>query len=236
MPIQVIAHRGASGLEYENSRAAFRRAVELVADAIELDIHASRDGLFVIHHDPILSGGAAIAELRARDLTALRLPNGEPVPLLGDVLELTESAELWIEVKALDERFDDALLTLLREAPRPARCAIHSFDHRIVARIGRKDRDRRLGALLSAYLIDPVAALVAAGAGTLWQEHQLIGQELVDRVHESGRQIVAWTVNDMTEISRLAALGVDGICGNFPDRIRRGLVPHAQTPGMKPGA
>jgi glycerophosphoryl diester phosphodiesterase len=223
MPIQVIAHRGASGLEHENSRAAFRRAVALGADAIELDVHATLDGAFVVHHDPTLPGAGAISQMRARDVTALRLANGEPVPLLGDVLEFTESVELWIEVKALDERLDDALLEVLRGAPRPERCAIHSFDHRIVARLGPKDPGRRLGALLAAYLIDPIAALVAAGAGTLWQEHQLIDRELVDRVHASGRRIIAWTVNDTPDVSRLAELGIDGLCGNFPDRIRRTL-------------
>src|SRR6476660_9622179 len=171
MPIQVIAHRGASGLEHENSRAAFRRAVTLGADAIELDVHATLDGAFVVHHDPTLPGAGAIASLSARDVAALRLPNGEPVPLLADVLEFTESVDLWIEVKALGEQLDDALLELLRGAPRPERCAIHSFDHRIVARLGPKDPGRRRGALLAAYLVDPIAALVAAGADTLWQEH-----------------------------------------------------------------
>lgn len=227
MPIQVIAHRGASGVEYENSRAAFRRALALGADAIELDVHATLDGAFVIHHDPILPEAGPIAELHARDVTARRLPNGEQIPLLGEVLELTGSAELWIEVKALDERFDDALREVLRGSLRPERCAIHAFDHRIVARLNRKDPGLRLGVLLAAYLIDPVAELAATGAGTLWQEHQLIDQDLVDRIHESGRRIVAWTVNEAAEVSRLAALGVDGICGNFPDQIRRTLTLHS---------
>ena len=223
MPTQVIAHRGASGVEHENTRAAFRRALELGADAIELDVHPTLDGAFAVHHDPTLRGAGAIAGLRARDVTTHRLPNGETVPLLGEVLELTGSAEVWIEVKEMGERFDAALLGVLRAAPAPERCAVHSFDHRIVARLGRKDPGRRLGALLTAYLLDPIGELEASGAGTLWQEHQLIDQELVDRIHASGRRIIAWTVDEPADLSRLAALGVDGLCGNFPDRIRRAL-------------
>jgi glycerophosphoryl diester phosphodiesterase len=223
MPIQVIAHRGASGLEYENSRAAFRRALDLGADAIELDVHATLDGGFAVHHDPILPGAGRIADLRATEVTAHHLTNGEAVPLLDEVLELIGPAELWIEVKALPERFDAALLDLLRRSPRSDHLAVHSFDHRIVARLSRKDPARRFGALLSAYLLDAVAELRAAGAGTLWQEHQMIDQMLVDRVHESGRSIVAWTVNEPAEVSRLAAMGVDGLCGNFPERIRQSL-------------
>src|SRR5512142_2743420 len=98
MPIQVIAHRGASGLEYENSRAAFRRALDLGADAIELDVHATLDGGFAVHHDPILPGDGRIADLRATEVTAHHLTNGEAVPLLDEVLELIGPAELWIEV------------------------------------------------------------------------------------------------------------------------------------------
>ncbi|MBA3258645.1 MAG: glycerophosphodiester phosphodiesterase, partial [Gemmatimonadales bacterium] len=52
----IIAHRGASGYEYENSRAAFRRAVMLDADGIELDVHATRDGAIVVHHDFEIAG------------------------------------------------------------------------------------------------------------------------------------------------------------------------------------
>ena len=59
----VIAHRGASGYEYENSRAAFRRAVMLDADGVELDIHATKDGAIVVHHDPDLPGVGPIALL-----------------------------------------------------------------------------------------------------------------------------------------------------------------------------
>lgn len=223
MPIQVIAHRGASGLEYENSPAAFRRAVSLGADAIELDVHATLDGAFAVHHDPVLPGAGSIAELRAADIRAHRLPNGETVPLLDEALELTEPVEVWVEVKTLPDRFDAALIAVLGHAPHPDRCAIHSFDHRIISRLGRKDPGRRLGALLVARLLDPVAALAAAGAGTLWQERGMIDQALVDRVHESGRRIIAWTVDEPAEVSRLAALGVDGLCGNFPDRMRQRL-------------
>ena len=49
-----IGHRGASGHEYENSRAAFRRAKALGGEGVELDIHATRDGAIVVHHEPFL--------------------------------------------------------------------------------------------------------------------------------------------------------------------------------------
>jgi glycerophosphoryl diester phosphodiesterase len=219
----VIAHRGASGYEYENSRAAFRRAIMLDANGVELDVHATRDGALVVHHDPEIPGVGPIAQLTLAETKLLRIPNGETLPLLQEVLDLVGDHDVWVEVKTLPADHDRALLAVLDEGPAPERYAVHSFDHRIVRRLGEARPSLRRGVLLSAYLEDPVGALQAVGATTLWQEWQQVDQELVCRVHEAGAKIVAWTVNEIGDIERLARLGVDGLCGNYPDRIRVAL-------------
>src|SRR3954462_10338199 len=81
----VIAHRGASGYEYENSRAAFRRAVMMDADGVELDVHATRDGAIVVHHDAEVPGHGPIALLTLEEVRRVRICNGEPLPLLQEV-------------------------------------------------------------------------------------------------------------------------------------------------------
>lgn len=230
----IIAHRGASGYEYENSPAAFRRAVMLDADGVELDVHATRDGRLVVHHDPALPG---LGPIRALDLAAIRgarLPNGEPVPLLSDVLDLVGDRDVWVEVKALDPAWDEGLLATLDRGPLPHRYAVHSFDHRLVARLGRLRPGLRRGVLLSACLVDPVSAMRAAGATTLWQEWHLVDEDLIREVHSAGFALVAWTVNELADLHRLARLGVDGLCGNYPDRIRvaTGLAAEAPAQGL----
>jgi glycerophosphoryl diester phosphodiesterase len=219
----VIAHRGASGYEYENSRAAFRRAIMLDADGIELDIHATRDGTIVVHHDPEVPGFGPIALLTLAEARHVRIRNGETLPLLQEVLDLVGDHDVWIEVKSLPPAYDRSLLALLDRGPAPERYAVHSFDHRIVRRLGEARPELRRGILLSAYLDDPVGALQAVGATALWQEWQLVDQELVNRVHAIGGQIIAWTVNEIGDLERLVRLGVDGLCGNYPDRIRVAL-------------
>ena len=216
----VIAHRGASGYEYENSRAAFRRAVMLDADGIELDVHATLDGAIVVHHDPELPGFGPIAMLTAAEARQLRIRNGETLPLLSEILDLVGERDVYVEVKSLPAHHDAELLRVLEAGPAPDRYAIHSFDHRIVRRLGAASAELRRGILLSSYLDDPLAAMRAVGATTLWQEWQLVDRELVDRVHEAGCAIIAWTVNEIGDLERLARLGVDGLCGNYPDRTR----------------
>lgn len=221
----VIAHRGASGYEYENSRAAFRRAVMLDADGVELDIHATRDGGIVVHHDPEIPGVGPIAHLSSADARKLLIRNGETLPTLAEILELVGDRDVWIEVKALPERYDVELLAVLDRGPVPGRYAIHSFDHRIVRRLGEARSSLRRGILLTAYLTDPVAVMRSVGASILWQEWPQIDQELVTKVHEAGGSVIAWTVNEIGDLDRMVRLGVDGLCGNYPDRIRVAIAP-----------
>jgi glycerophosphoryl diester phosphodiesterase len=221
----VIAHRGASGYEYENSRAAFRRAVMLDADGVELDVHATLDGGIVVHHDPEMPGAGPIAELSLAQARQLRIRNGESLPVLAEILDLVGDRDVWIEVKSLPPAYDHLLLAILDNGPVPQRYAIHSFDHRIVHRLGEARPSLRRGVLLSAYLRDAVAVMRAAGATTLWQEWQQIDQDLVTQVHEAGCTLIAWTVNEIGDLDRMVRLGVDGLCGNYPDRIRVAIAP-----------
>ena len=217
---RVIAHRGASGYEYENSRAAFRRAVALDADGVELDVHATRDGALVVHHDPTLPGMGTIARLSLADVHGARLPNGEAPPVLSEVLDLLGDRDAWVELKTLPEEHDDALLAALDAGPAPGRYAVHSFDHRIVRRLGEHAPALRRGILLSAYVVNPDDVMRSAGATVLWQEWTQIDEALVNQVHDLGGEVIAWTVNETGDLERLARMGVDGLCGNYPDRMR----------------
>jgi glycerophosphoryl diester phosphodiesterase len=216
----IIAHRGASGREFENSRAAFARAVELGADGVELDVHSTSDGIILVHHDAELAGLGPIGHLTYMEMQEFRLPNGEAVPTLPEALEILSGLDVYVEVKTLNPLHDSTLLSVLDQGPSPARYAVHSFDHRIIARLGAQRPALRRGILLSAYPIDPIALMRGAGADTVWQDHHLIDAAMVRSVHGVGGQLIAWTVNQPRDATRLALLGVDGLCGNYPDRLR----------------
>ncbi|MBS1241165.1 MAG: hypothetical protein H6R40_592 [Gemmatimonadetes bacterium] len=215
----MIAHRGASGHAPENSLEAFARAAGMGADGIELDVHATSDGAMVVFHDPVIPGIGPIQEHPADRVRQARLPNGEPVPLLLEVLSATPGLGVWIEVKGLDERWDATLLEVIDRADDPERCAVHSFDHRIVARLGRRRPALRRGILSASYPLDPAAQLAGTGATVLWQECHLIDRDLVGAIHGAGAGVIAWTVNDRAVAGQLRSLGVDGLCGNYPERL-----------------
>jgi glycerophosphoryl diester phosphodiesterase len=215
----VIAHRGASAYEYENSRAAFRAARARGADAVELDIHASADGTLFVHHDEVVAG-VHITRANTPQVRALRLPNGESVPTLEDALGAIDPAlRVFVEVKSLPPSFDDRLLAVLDATG--GRCAVHGFDHRIVQRLGRARPALARGVLLASYPLRPLDALQDTGATVLWEDQALIDGALVAALHHAGYQIHAWTVNDPDDMRRLLALGVDGLCSNAPDVARQ---------------
>lgn len=216
---RIIGHRGASGLALENTLNAFRLAFTEGCDGVELDIQISRDGEIVVHHDPVLHTGESIAHRTLAELRQLPLADGYPAPALVEVLEATAGLEVFIEAKTLPPAGDGRLLELIRTDPFPGRLHVHSFDHRIIARLAAQAPALSLGVLSTSYLIDPVRQVLDAGARTLWQERFLIDLALVDRCSRAGISVIAWTVNEVAEAQRLTALGVAGLCGNWPDRM-----------------
>ena len=216
----VIAHRGASGAAHENSLAAFALAGPSGADGVELDVHSTADGAFLVHHDAEVPGVGPIGAHPHDAFARHRLPNGEPIPTLGQALELLGDLDVWIELKTLAPAWDGRLLQLMRSGPAPTRYAVHAFDHRIIARIGAGAPLLRRGILAASYPIDLLGPLTASGAEVLWQETRLIDRAMVETLHGAGKKVIAWTANEPAEIRRLVSLGVDGICGNYPERIR----------------
>ena len=219
----VIAHRGASAREVENSLAAFRTAAQLGADAVELDVHATADGTLVVHHDEAIAG-RGIPQLTAQQVAGLRLANGEPIPTLAQTLEAIGSRlQVFVEVKSLPSRFDERLLDTLRRGPNPDAYAVHAFDHRIVQRLGARSPTLRRGVLSGSYPVRPLVALEDAGATVLWQERTLVDRPLVDVLHAAAMQLIVWTVDDPADMEQLLGLGVDGICTNRPEIGRRAV-------------
>jgi Glycerophosphoryl diester phosphodiesterase len=198
-------------LARENTLPSFELAIDAGADGLELDVHATADGVVVVHHDERLAAGPAIASLTLGELRRHEAAPGVTIPTLAELCELVRGrVTLFVEIKGAG--IERAVLDAL--AGYDGDTAIHSFDHALITRIARLEPSRRLGILFEALTVDVVQAMEATGARDAWPHWPLVTRALVEDVHAAGGRVIPWTVNEPARAQALASLGVDALCGD----------------------
>ena len=224
--MQIIAHRGASGLAPENTLKAIRLALTLGAGAIEIDVQLA-DGELWVFHDRRLERctdgrGVLTAQSRAY-LASLDAGEGEGIPTLWQVMEaIAGQAELHIELKGSQTADEVARLTRRAEAELgfgPTQWVVSSFHHPELARFAALRPDIRLGALTSTIPLTLAKFAAELGAWSLNCDVDFVDQALVQDAHKRGLKVLVYTVDEPADQAMLAAIGVDGIFTNRPDRF-----------------
>jgi glycerophosphoryl diester phosphodiesterase len=215
-----IGHRGAAGYAPENTLLSVQTALSLGVDVIEIDIHRSRDGHLIVMHDERVdrttNGSGYIRDLTLSEIRAFGTSSGLAVPILAEVIDFIQGKSgLMIDVKARGLAPD--LLAVAGGADRPVYYA--SFFHSELLEIRRLQPDAKTIALIDAVPVSLTgfageAEANIAGIGL----HSLV-PEFVESLHDAGLGVFAYTVNEPRDISRVSALGVDGIVSDFPDRL-----------------
>lgn len=206
MPLR-LGHRGAPIWVRENTLESFRQALEAGLDGFELDVHLTRDGVLVVHHDFTL-GGIPLNGLSSKDLPA-------HLPTLEEVLRTFPGAWINVELKSLPPETDgreEALARLLARYPSD-RIWVSSFDPLALVRL------RRLGVRPLGFLYaKEEAEALAPCLGVDWMhpEASLLSQDRVRRLKER-YQVLAWTVNERSLAERLLGWGVDALITDIPE-------------------
>ncbi|MEA2515652.1 MAG: glycerophosphoryl diester phosphodiesterase [Thermomicrobiales bacterium] len=217
----IYAHRGASATEPENTLRAFRRALEMGADGIEFDVHASADRVPVVIHDRNLArttnGQGNVDELPLAALSQLDAGQGEQIPTLHEVLDLVaDRVHLDIEIK--QGGIEREVLAALARHP-DARWAISSFDWDVLRAVRAVAPDAELW-LLSSFVSDALFTVARElGATAISLNVAAYTDENVARLSEAGLNVVVWTVNDVTGAVRARDLGACGLCTDAPESI-----------------
>lgn len=226
----LVAHRGAPRERPENTLPAFLRALELGADGIELDVHGTKDGVVVVHHDEVPRATAPTGALAGKRIDALVFDELQGfsirgialIPTLEEVLAVVKGrAEVFIEIKG--RGIERAVVEVVRASRAPERCAVHSFDHDAVRRVRELAPEIRGGILFDRPLPDVPAAMRAADALDVWPQWELVDDALVRAAHDAGGRVIPWTVNRPERARALAALGVDALCSDVLPVVRAAL-------------
>jgi glycerophosphoryl diester phosphodiesterase len=230
--MRLIAHRGASGLAPENTLASFRLALELGAEAVELDVHQAADKELVVIHDESLRRTAGWPE-HIRDLSwpeLCRFDVGswfdrrfceERIPRLDAVLDLVgKKAEVHLEIKrgsAYYPGIEGRVVELLRRRRALRSCVVSSFDHQALRVVRAREPKARLGYLLGETPIETAwKEIKELSAESLNLSLRQVNAARVAGGHRRRLRTLVYTVNDAAEARRLRKMGVDGVFTNFP--------------------
>jgi glycerophosphoryl diester phosphodiesterase len=217
----VYAHRGASLHYPENTLRAFRHALAVGVDGIELDVHATADGLPVVIHDRGIErttdGTGYVDEMPLARLQSFDAGDGERVPTLAAVLALVgHAAQLDIEIKGAG--IERAVPEVLAQHPAVS-WAISSFAWDTLRTVRQLDPAAEVWPLAEHVDDDliAIAAELAAPAVSLFVAAYTA--ENAARLRDAGLRVVVWTVNDPREARRVADLGAYALCTDDPRRI-----------------
>lgn len=217
----IVAHRGASGYEPENTLRAVRRAIEIGVDAVEVDVRVSKDGVPVVIHDETVdrttSGRGRVRELTLAELRGLDAGRGEKIPLLEEVLdEVRGRVVLFLELKELEAV--EPSLHLVEERDMLEQVLLISF----VGRALSLAKERAPMAHTGLIYARPGGGIVEAkrlGCEFVLPHYRLATEKAVSFAHRMKLIVVAWTVDDPELAADLKRRGVDGVASNYPDRM-----------------
>ncbi|MEU2082934.1 glycerophosphodiester phosphodiesterase family protein [Streptomyces albus] len=223
MPLLTVGHRGVMGVEPENTLRSFVRAEREGLDVIELDLHLSKDGALVVMHDADVArttdGSGPISAFTLAELRELDAGEGERVPVFDEVVDAVRSP-LQAEIK--DRAAARVLAETIERRGLHDRVTVISFHAEALRETRSHLPDIPL--VLVAGRSSPTAPERAAelGAGMISLDLRHVDQDIVDRAHSAGIQVISWTVNTDEELARARTLGLDGVVTDMPG-IRRAV-------------
>jgi glycerophosphoryl diester phosphodiesterase len=230
---RVIAHRGASAYAPENTLPAFELAARQGADMIELDVQRSADGVLVIFHDDTterwdgrarLASACTLAELLALDI------GGAKIATLAETCVFAREQGMRMNVELKGAGFGAAVAHMLRAERVEELVLISSFVEAALMEFAAASPTLPRAYLMGTETYNPAVraregwpfgALQRTGSAAWHPSYELpLLTWLIPRVRKAGFQVNVWTVDDVTWMRKLVALGVEGIITNTPDVLR----------------
>ncbi len=245
--VQRVAHRGGSLLAPENTLAAFRNALTMPVDAIELDVQMSRDGLAIVFHDATINrltnGQGNILDLDFAYLRSLNAaahfsggwPQVEQIPTLREVLTLAKGrVQVYIEIKLAERdnaywrypKIVEAVISEVRAAKMIDKVLIISFDWQTLLNVKKLEPNLTTGAIVSRRLWSPEDSnavedlckkVTAIGCNWINMDRKLFTADMLPTIRANGLKLGLWTVNSLNELLLLTANGVDSLTTDRPD-------------------
>jgi glycerophosphoryl diester phosphodiesterase len=236
-----IAHRGVRRHAPENTLPAFQLAVDLGVDGVELDVGLTSDSVPVVIHDRavdrLTDGSGLVANLTLAQLKELdagvrfgQQYAGTRIPTLSEVLEAFGGKVLLnVELKpcAPDAQLAEPVAGMVLSFGLAGSVLISSFSPLLLDRVRAAAPEIPLGYLFSPSPVGRLAnrpsRLMAMPCDALHPHCRSVNRRFVRRAHRNGYRVNVWAVDDLRDIRRMVALGVDMIIGDSPQLVKEVL-------------
>jgi glycerophosphoryl diester phosphodiesterase len=211
-----IGHRGAKTYEIENTIESFRKAIELGANAVELDVRTSGDGELIVSHDDNLKKvyGADV-RINETTLNELKALTGNRIATLNEVLHSMNGNVEKILVELKESGYEEKVLEVINKEKLKDKVIIVSFLGEALAQTRALDGEIETG-LIYAKIKQPIEAALNLNAQYLLPLYRFVHRRDVIKAHKSNLKVIVWTINSKDEAILYMAKDVEGIATDKP--------------------
>ncbi len=214
----ILAHRGASAAQPENTLAAFVEAMRLNADGVELDVHLTKDNHIVVIHDETTGRTCdrdlIIGKSLLIDIQNLLINGVHKVPTLNEVLDLIPNHKtINIEIKTIAAT--EKAVETITNYKKDLKIMVSSFDWNVLEKVRLKNPKIPIGVLFENDFENALAFAKKTNAEYLNPDYKLLNQTNIAQAHSAGIKICCYTVNDDLEKQKMKNLGVEIIISDY---------------------
>jgi len=221
--VTITGHKGAAGLEPENTIRSFKKALELNVDFIEFDVRMTKDKKLIIMHDSKVdrttNGKGYVKDLTLEKVRELDAGNGEKVPTFEEIINLLKDGKPKMIIEIKEPQTLGKIMKIMRKNKLENKVVIVSLWHDILKRVKEIEPKIKTCAPIVGKPINPVSMVKDAKADKIALYSAFIDKKIVKECHKNGIEITAWGADEFSEIDRMIKLGVDTISSNFLDRL-----------------
>lgn len=234
--IEIWAHRGASAYAPENTLEAFKLAIEMGADGIELDVQLTKDNKIVVIHDETLqrisNGYGYVKDYTLEELKNLNFNKNYPeyknvsIPTLREVLQLLKDTDLKLNIELKTGVFfyqdiEQKVLELVDKYSMQDRVWYSSFNHYSIKKVKQLQSDAKVGILYGDGIYEPVDYALKLGADAIHPHvMNLKYPDVIEKCKENDIKVHTWTVNAYRDMEQCVRMKIDAIITNYPNKAK----------------
>lgn len=234
-----FAHRGFSGKYPENTMLAFKKAIEIGVDGIELDVQLTKDNVVVIIHDETIdrttNGKGEVVNYAYKELEkfdASYIYTGQyginKIPTLDEYLKYVKDLDIVTNIELKNsineyEGLEELVLELIRKYNLEKKVIISSFNHYSVVKMKKLAPELKCGFLCEDTILNPGKYCKENGVECFHPRYKVLSLERIEELRKNGIEINTWTVNKKEDIKDLIDKEIDIIIGNYPDLTKEFL-------------